>query len=78
MALEDRKLRHPPSLNEVYKLAFLCELVGGQAKTSHETTAVAWFAEDEIPPLSLGRVTAGQIKRWYMHMRQPELPTDFD
>ena len=78
LAVQDRKLRHPPSLNEVYKLAFLCELKGGQARTSSETTAVAWFSEDEIPPLSLGRVTASQIKRWFQHWRSPGLPTDFD
>ncbi len=78
LALEDRKRRHPPSLNEVYKIAFLCELIGGEARTSDETTAVGWFAENEIPPLSLGRVTEGQIKRWFKHWRQPDLPTDFD
>ncbi|MCY3832399.1 MAG: NUDIX hydrolase [Chloroflexi bacterium] len=78
MALEDRKRRHPPSLNEVYKLAFLCELMGGEARTSAETTAVAWFGEDELPPLSQGRVTAGQIRRWFKHWRQPDLPTEFD
>ena len=78
LALEDRKRRHPPSLNEIYKVAFLCQLLGGEARTSHETTAVDWFAEDEIPPLSLGRVTEGQIKRWFQHWRQPDLPTEFD
>ncbi len=78
LALEDRKRRHPPSINEVYKVAFLCELTGGQARTSAETTAVAWFGEEEIPPLSLGRVTAGQIRRWFKHQRQPDLPTEFD
>lgn len=78
LALEDRKRRHPPSLNEVYKLAFLCELIGGEARASAETTAVGWFAEDEIPPLSLGRVTEEQIKRWFAHRRQPDRPTEFD
>ncbi len=78
LALEDRKRRHPPSLNEVYKAAFLCELTGGRAKTSAETTAVAWFDERELPPLSQGRVTAGQIKRWFKHWRNPDLPTEFD
>lgn len=78
LALEDRKRRHPPSLNEVYKGAFLCELVGGEARTSAETTAVAWFSEDELPPLSEGRVTEEQIKRWFRHWRQPGLPTEFD
>lgn len=78
LALEDRKRRHPPSLNEVYKVAFLCELVGGQARTSAETTAVAWYGEDALPPLSEGRVTKEQIKRWFRHWRQPDLPTEFD
>lgn len=78
LALEDRKRRHPPSLNEVYKVAFLCELIGGEARTSAETTAVAWFGEDELPPLSEGRVTVDQIKRWFRHWRQPDLPTEFD
>ena len=78
LALEDRRLRHPPMAHAAYKVAFLCQLLGGEAQTSAETTAVDWFAEDEIPPLSLGRVTAGQIRRWFDHYRQPQLPTDFD
>ncbi len=78
LALEDRRRRHPPLLHAVYKVAFLCELVGGAAQTSSETTAVGWFGEDEIPPLSLGRVTAGQIRRWFLHYRQPDLPSEFD
>ncbi len=78
LAVEDRKRRHPPSAHEVYKMAFLCELVGGAAQTSAETTEVGWFSEDDIPPLSLGRVTAEQIARWFKHWRQPDLPTEFD
>lgn len=78
LAVEDRKRRHPPLALEVYKLAFLCELVGGEPQTSAETTAVGWFSEEGLPPLSLGRVTAEQIARWFQHWRQPELPTEFD
>ena len=78
LALEDRRRRHPPMIHAVYKVAFLCELIGGAAQTSSETTAVGWFGEDEIPLLSLGRVTAGQIRRWFQHYRQPDLPSEFD
>lgn len=78
MALEDRKLRHPPSTFEVYKLFFLCELIGGEAKTSNESLDVGWFALEELPPLSLGRVTDEQITRWFRHWRDPELRTEFD
>src|SRR3954470_465761 len=34
---------HPPMLLHVYKLFFLCELLGGVAQRSHETTDVAFF-----------------------------------
>jgi len=33
---------------------------------------------DQLPPLSLLRVTPSQIARLYEHYRQPDLPTDFD
>lgn len=78
LAVEDRKRRHPPSVHDVYKMAFLCDLVGGKARASAETTEVGWFAEDDIPPLSLGRVTAEQITRWFKHWREPDLPSEFD
>jgi hypothetical protein len=42
-------------------------LIGGEARSSPETTAVAWYSEDELPPLSEGRVTQGQIERWFRH-----------
>jgi len=78
MAVEDRKLRHPHYVFDVYKMFFLCDLTGGEATTSIETTAVDWFAEDDLPSLSVGRVTEAQINRWFTHYRQPDLPTTFD
>jgi ADP-ribose pyrophosphatase YjhB (NUDIX family) len=74
------KLRHghPPASVHVYKLFFRCDLVGGAAATSPETTAVGFFAEDSLPPLSLGRVTEAQIHRMFEHARDSALPTDFD
>jgi ADP-ribose pyrophosphatase YjhB (NUDIX family) len=69
---------HPPMPHHVYKLFFLCEFVGGEAKTSNETDGVAFFAEDQIPPLSLTRVTPGQIAHLFDHHRHPEWPTSFD
>ena len=62
----------------VYKVVFLCELLGGGATTSIETDDVEFFPLDALPPLSLGRVTETQIHRFYEHYRHPELPTDFD
>jgi ADP-ribose pyrophosphatase YjhB (NUDIX family) len=79
LAVYDRnKHDHPPFMWHVYKLFILCELVGGEAKTSIETEGVDFFAEDELPELSLTRVVEKQIRRFFEHARNPEMPTDFD
>jgi ADP-ribose pyrophosphatase YjhB (NUDIX family) len=69
----------PPMPFHLYKLFFLCEITGGQAQESHETTGVAFFAEDAIPePLSISRTLPFQIARMFEHHRNHALPTDFD
>jgi ADP-ribose pyrophosphatase YjhB (NUDIX family) len=68
----------PPYPFEIYKMFFLCEITGGQAKTSNETSDVQFFDEDEIPPLSKGRTLPHEIKRFFEHLRNPNLPTDYD
>lgn len=78
-AVYDRNLHgHPPIPFHAYKLYFLCDLVGGQAKASHETDAAEFFPEDQIPPLSLTRVTPALIAHLFEHHRHPEWPTSFD
>lgn len=69
---------HDPFPFHTYKLFFLCELIGGAASTSDETTGVDFFAEDALPPLSTTRVTAAQITHFFEHYRHPDLPTCFD
>ena len=73
-----RQGHHPPLPFHIYKLFFLCELVGGAARPSHETTAVGFFRPDALPELSTGRTLARQIHRMFDHRRDPALPTDFD
>ena len=68
----------PPYVQHVYKVFVRCEIIGGEAAPSMETEAVAFFGEHAIPPLSLARVTPGQIARCFEHLRQPDLPADFD
>lgn len=79
LACYDRsKHGHPPYGFHIYKLFFECELLGGEAVGSAETADAAFFREDEIPALSLPRVTPEQIARFFAHRRHPEWPTDFD
>jgi ADP-ribose pyrophosphatase YjhB (NUDIX family) len=39
----------PLEIFHAYKLLFLCDLIGGEAQTSIETSEVGFFAPDEIP-----------------------------
>ncbi len=79
LAAYDRdKHDHPSMLMHTYKFFVLCELVGGKAKPSLETAAVAFFAADQIPPLSVYRTTPQQITRMFAHYDHPNWPTDFD
>lgn len=78
-ALYDRDLQgHPPHAFHSYKLFFLGELLGGFAQVSHETSAAQFFSKDQLPPLSLNRVTPAQIAHMFQHLRDPALPTSFD
>lgn len=80
LAVYDRS-KHPhapPFAFHVYKLFVHCTLVGGRETLSAETDAIGFFSEDNLPALSITRVTPGQIRRMFEHHRDPTLPTDFD
>jgi ADP-ribose pyrophosphatase YjhB (NUDIX family) len=80
LAIYDRsKHGHVPAFAfHVYKIFFLCRLIGGEASTSHETSDVGFFAQDELPELSLSRVTPEQLTRLFEHYHHPEWATDYD
>lgn len=69
---------HPPGIHHIYKLFFLCELVGGEPTLSIETDGVDFFPLDALPELSTGRVTRSEIARMHEHQIHRDLPTDFD
>ena len=78
-AIYDRNKRnHPAYLFHSWKLFFVCEITGGEARTSYETTAVEFFPLDALPELSTGRSNAEQIRRMYEYHKHPDWPTEFD
>lgn len=80
LALWDRDRHpHPPLPFHVYKLFFLCDLRGGHPlSSSTETEGVGFFAADALPPLSLGRVTPGQVSRLLELAAGDGGPAEFD
>ncbi len=82
LALYD-KLKHPHPLAypHIYKMFILCEIIGGEAKTSIETSEVQFFHRDKLPlenEFSAPRVLLQQIQRMFLHYDNPDWLADFD
>ena len=79
LAVYDRNLHgHPPYPFHAYKLFFLCDLIAEATPDPVETAEPTYFLENELQNLSTARVTLEEVKRMFVHHRQPDLPTDFD
>jgi len=78
-ALYDRDLHgHPYFAFHSYKAFFVGDVTSGSAKASIETSGAQFFEENNLPPLSLSRVTLAQVAHMFDHYRNPALPTSFD
>ena len=75
------KARHPypPDLRDFYKFFFLCRRDDATPPVpGSEALDVGFFARDEIPPLSEGRVRAEDIDRAFEFAADPSRPIVFD
>ncbi|MEO0468758.1 MAG: NUDIX hydrolase [Bacteroidota bacterium] len=71
IAVWDKKMHpHPPEPDYAYKFCILCEEMGGELRTSIETSAVDFFGEDALPELSDNRNTEGQIRFAFQSARE--------
>jgi ADP-ribose pyrophosphatase YjhB (NUDIX family) len=68
----------PLSLYHAYKLVFLCDLVGGEARASDETLAAGFFSFDALPPLSSNRTNERHLAEVRAHLQDPARPAAFD
>ncbi len=72
--------RLPPlELFHAFKIVFLCDLIGGEAQASSETSEVAFFSPDEIPDeLSGERTLPRHIADAFAALTDAARPTIFD
>jgi ADP-ribose pyrophosphatase YjhB (NUDIX family) len=69
----------PLELFHAFKIVFLCDLLEGQPTPSHETSEVAFFAQDEIPTVFSGeRTLPRHIADAFRAHQDPSVPTVFD
>jgi ADP-ribose pyrophosphatase YjhB (NUDIX family) len=69
---------HPPIPYHVYKLVFLCEVLDDAPSPDVDTDGIGFFGEEELPELSVTRVTRAQISRFFQQHRDLDQPADFD
>ena len=69
----------PLEVFHAFKIVFLCELLGGEARSSNETSEVGFFGPHEIPEILSGeRTRPRQILDAFSTLNNPSLPTVFD
>ena len=68
----------PMEFYHAYKIIFLCKLLDGEPRTSHETLAVDFFDPDHLPPLSFYRTNEEMLKEVFAHVADSSRPTAFD
>jgi ADP-ribose pyrophosphatase YjhB (NUDIX family) len=75
------KARHDyqQDARDFYKLFFLCEpMDAGTPMPGGETSAVGFFARDDLPPLSRGRTIESDIDAAFSFSTTPHAPALFD
>lgn len=75
---DKHKHPHPPSAYHVYKIFIHCVITGGKPETGIETSAVDFFAENELPKLSVARNTESQIRFVFEYLHNPQRAIYFD
>lgn len=79
LMVHDKKCHpHPPSPFHVYKMFIQCEIIGGQPTEGIETSAVEFFSEHELPPLSTARNTKNQIEMAFKKLNNNLEPVYLD
>jgi len=78
VAVIDANRIEPMEFYHAFKIIFLCNLIGGEARTSHETMAVGFFDLNNLPPLSIYRTNEDMLREVFAHVKDPNRPTAFD
>ncbi|HUE97612.1 MAG TPA: NUDIX hydrolase N-terminal domain-containing protein [Anaerolineales bacterium] len=78
VAVLDANRIEPMEFYHAYKIIFLCKLLDGEPRTSHETLAVDFFDLNYLPPLSIYRTNENMLQEVFAHIENPDRPTAFD
>lgn len=68
----------PMEFYHAFKIVFLCDITGGELRSSNETLAADFFDFDKLPPLSLNRTNEKHLAEVLAHVRDHTRPAAFD
>lgn len=69
---------YPRNVNSIYKIFFLCEMIGGTATTSIESSGVDFFPIHDLPDLDPHRARKEDILQAYERYLDTTLPPIFN
>lgn len=75
---DQTKHRESETMQHIYTIYFLCEIISGELTCSIETEAVEFFPANELPPLSIERMTEEQFKTAYLISEEKNQTAYFD
>ena len=78
VAVIDANRIEPFEFYHAYKLIFLCKLLDGEPRISHETLAVDFFDPNHLPSLSSYRTNENMVQEVFAHVQNPNRATAFD
>ena len=78
VAVIDANRIEPMEFYHAYKIIFLCQLLDGEPRISHETLAVDFFDLNNLPPLSVYRTNEDMLREVFAHVQDQNRPTAFD
>jgi hypothetical protein len=68
----------PLEFYHAFKIVFLCDIVGGEARPSDETMAVKFFPFSQLPPLSSNRTNEHHLDEIQAHLADRSRHVAFD
>ena len=72
LAVTDKRCHpHPPQPDYVYKIFIQCQIVGGELGKAFDILDVGFFAQDNIPSLSLDRILPNQVDLMFSYHDDP-------
>ena len=78
VAVIDANRIQPLEFYHAYKIIFLCKLLDGEPRISHETLSVDFFELNNLPQLSSYRTNEDMLREVFAHVQNPNRATAFD